>query len=229
MNSLFSWGSPLALQLLPPTHLQQTPTSPSAKNISYQWNRWLRLLVTTSLYLDVCKHWGSLLVKQTLKGAWRMCSKGVCWKKPLSVQDLESVWMQLKGSSSFDNLLFKAQLNTRFMGLLCLGELVKNNKPALQDWKKITMRHSLEWLPNTYTFSLPHHKSDLVFEGNCVICRRIMGAPDPLWIMHKYINVHDHLYPLHPQLWLRSDGLTPICTWWICQFWWFFPDSNLAG
>ena len=56
-----------------------------------------------------------------------------------------------------------------------------------------------------------------------------MGAPDPLWIMHKYINAHDHLHPLHPQLWLQSDGLTPISTWWIYQFWQIFPDSNLAG
>ena len=159
-----------------------------------------------------------------------MCSKGVCQKKPLPVKYLKSMWMWLEGSSSFDNLLFKAQLNSGFMGLLCLGELFKNKKHALWDWKKITMRHLLKWLPNTYTFSLPYHKGDLVFEGNCVIYRGIMGAPDPLWIMHKYINVwHDHLYPLHPQLWLQSDGLTPICTWWICQFWWFFPDSNLAG
>ena len=59
--------------------------------------------------------------------------------------------------------------------------------------------------------------------------RVTMGAPDPLWIMHKYINAHDHLHPLHPQLWLQSDGLTPISTWWIYQFWQFFPDSNLAG
>ena len=180
-------------------------------------------------YLEVHKHWGSLLVKWTLKGAWRMWSKGVYWKKPLSVQDLESMWVCLEGSSSFDDLLFKAQLNTRFSGLFHLGELVKNDKPALWDWKKITMRHSLKWLPNAHTFSLPHHKGDLVFEGNHIICRRITGAPEPLSIMCRYIDVHDHLYPLHPQLWLQSNSLTPVCAWWISQFWQFFPDSNLAG
>ena len=180
-------------------------------------------------YLEVHKHWGSLLVKWTLKGAWRMWSKGVYWKKPLSVQDLESMWVCLEGSSSFDDLLFKAQLNTRFSGLFHLGELVKNDKPALWDWKKITMRHSLKWLPNAHTFSLPHHKGDLVFEGNHIICRRITGAPEPLSIMCRYIDVHDHLYPLHPQLWLQSNSLTPVCAWWISQFQWFFPDSNLVG
>ena len=34
-------------------------------------------------HLDVYKHWGSLLVKQTLKGAWRMYSKGVCQRETL--------------------------------------------------------------------------------------------------------------------------------------------------
>ena len=131
-----------------------------------------------------------------------MCSKGVCHKKPLSVCDLETVQAWLTGSTSFDDLLFEVQLNTRFAGLLQLGELVENDKPALQDWKKITMGHSLEWLLNVYTFLLPCHKGDLVFKGNHVICRRITGAPDPVCIMRKYIDMLDHLYPLYLQLWL---------------------------
>ena len=147
-----------------------------------------------------------------------MCSKGVRCKKPLSVCDLETMQEQLAGSTSFNDLLFEAQLNTGFAGLLWLGKLVKNDRPALQDWKKITMRHSLEWLPNAYTFLLPHHKGDLVFKGNHVICRRITGAPDPVCIMCKYIDAQDHLHPLHPQLWLQSDGSPPVHAWWISQF-----------
>ena len=108
MNSLFSWGSPLTLQLLPPTHLQQTPTSPSAKKhqqsmelmaetLSYYINYQTHFISPDSIdsylsriinqlepyHLDVYKHWGSLLVKQTLKGAWRMYSKGVCQRETL--------------------------------------------------------------------------------------------------------------------------------------------------
>ena len=131
-----------------------------------------------------------------------MHSKGVHHKKPLLVHNLETMQVWLAGSTSFDNLLFEVQLNTRFVGLLWLGELVKNHKSALQDWKKIIIRHSLEWLLNAYTFLLPHHKGDLLFKGNCVICRRITGAPDPVCIMHKYINTWDCLHSLHPQLWL---------------------------
>ena len=34
----------------------------------------------------------------------------------------------LGGKCSFDNTLFEAQLNTGFSALLCLGEVVANNK-----------------------------------------------------------------------------------------------------
>ena len=91
-------------------------------------------------------------------------------KKPLAVHNLHTVQVRLAGSTSFDDLLFEVQLSTGFTGLLQLGELVENDKPALRDWKKITMWHSLEWLLNAYTFLLPCHKNDLVFEGNCVVC-----------------------------------------------------------
>ena len=77
------------------------------------------------------------LVKWTLKGARRMHSKGVCHKTPLLVWDLESMQGQLAGSSSFDDLPFEVQLNTRFMGLFRMGKLVENDKLALQDWKKL--------------------------------------------------------------------------------------------
>ena len=82
-------------------------------------------------YPDIHKRQGSLLVKCTLRGALRLRSKGVCYKKPLSVCDLDTMQACLAGSTSFNDLLFKVQLNTGFVGLLQLGELVKNNKPAL--------------------------------------------------------------------------------------------------
>ena len=124
---------------------------------------------------------------------------------------------------------FWSTTHTRFAGLLQLGELVENNKPVLWDWKRITMWHLLELLLNAYAFSLPCHKGDLVFEGNHVVCQRITGAPDPVCIMHKYIDMWDRLHPLHPQLWLQSDSSPPVHTWWISQFWCFFLDTNFTG
>ena len=198
-------------------HLSIEPTTDSLSYyITYQThfispdsiNSYLSSIVNQlkPYYSDVCKQWGSFLVKCTLKGAQRLCSKGVCCKKALSVCNLDTMWACLAGSTSFNDLLFKAQLSTGFAGLLWLGELVENNKPALQDWKKITMWHLLEWLPNAYVFLLPRHKGDLVFKGNHIVCQRTTGAPDLVCIMHKYIDVWDWLHPLHPQLWLWSDG-----------------------
>ena len=47
--------------------------------------------------------------------------------------------------------------------------------------------------------------------------------------MRKYIDTWDQLHPLHPQLWLQSDGSPLLHAWWISQFRCFFPDSNFAG
>ena len=147
-------------KLLPSNLLQKNHLSiePTAKTLSYYITYQTHFISPNSVdsylsgiinqlkpyYPDVHKQQESLLVKCTLKGAWRLCSKGVHCKKPLSVHDLETMQAHLAGSTSFNNLLFKAQLNTGFVGLLQLGELVKNNKPALWDWKKITMWHLLE-------------------------------------------------------------------------------------
>ena len=53
------------------------------------------------------------------------------------------------------------------------------------------MCHMLEWLPLVYALWLLCHKSDAMFEGNCILCRQIRRAPDPVPIMHQYINLHD--------------------------------------
>ena len=91
------------------------------------------------------------------------------------------------------------------------------------------MCHTLEWLPSAYTFWLPCHKSDTVFEGNRILCRQIRDGPDPLPIMRRYIVLDDRLFPLHPQLWLRGNGSTPIRSWWMGRFRVFFRNRKLSG
>ena len=66
-----------------------------------------------------------------MKGVQRMQTKGVQYKTPLMVQDLGFVQGQLKNSALLDDLLFEAQLNTGLSALLCLGEMVANNKLGL--------------------------------------------------------------------------------------------------
>ena len=148
-----------------------------------------------------------------MKGTWRSYTKGVCWKTPLSVQDPQSVWEQIADSSTFNDLLFKCQLSMGFLGLLCLGEIVGNDKLVLQDWRRITMRHSLQWLPSAYSFWLPYHKGGIVFGGNQILYRKITGMPDPIPIMHQYLDAQDQCFPLHPQLWLWANGTEPLWMW----------------
>ena len=91
-------------------------------------------------------------------------------------------------STLHDDLLFNALLNTGFTGLLCLRELTWPDKIALRDYKKLTMWHSLQWNPSSYSFWLPTHKADTTFEGNCIVIKKIAGAPDPHPIMAQYIT-----------------------------------------
>ena len=47
--------------------------------------------------------------------------------------------------------------------------------------------------------------------------------------MQQYLEAHDLLFPLHPQLWLQANGMVLLQTWWRLQFQHFFTDTLLAG
>jgi hypothetical protein len=102
--------------------------------------------------------------------------------------NLVTVADDLASSTVHDNLLFNAQLNTAFTGLLRLGEMTWPDTISLRDYKKISMRFSMEWTVNTYSFWLPTHKADTTFEGNRIVVKKITGAPDPYPIMEQYIK-----------------------------------------
>jgi hypothetical protein len=59
--------------------------------------------------------------------------------------------MDLASLTDHDDLLFQAQLNTGFTGLLRLSEITWPNKVILRDYKKVTMCFSLEWAPTQYS------------------------------------------------------------------------------
>ena len=143
-----------------------------------------------------------MLVKCTLKGARRSNNHSVKCKAALTVHDLSYAHDHATLTSLLNILLFDAQLNSGFCSLLQLGELVSPDNQNLRDWKKVTLHHTLEWLPHAYAFWLPCHKSDSYFKGNHILCWQIQGAPDPIPIMRHYLKLHDCAFPLHPQLWL---------------------------
>jgi hypothetical protein len=179
-------------------------------------------------YPQVRKNRLSALVTRTLAGTKRRHGVAVVRKAPLSVTNLFHVTNTLAASYAHDDLLFKAQLVTGFTGLLHLGDLTFPDNIANRDFRKITLRTSLEWMPNAFTFWLPTHKSDTTFEGNCVVIRKIVGAPDPIPLMQSYIASRDRLFPLHANLWLLANASVPTQTWFIRRLQVFFPP-DIAG
>jgi hypothetical protein len=147
---------------------------------------------------------------------------------PLTVANLVTVSNDLALSTSHDDLLFNALLNTGFTGILRLGELTSPDNRSLRDYKKVTLLFLLQWLSHAYSFWLPTHKSDMTFKGNLIVIKKICGAPDPFPIMNRYIKSRDRHFPLHPQLWLKSDGTIPIRSWFIRRLHHYF-DSDIAG
>src|SRR5882762_9172176 len=136
-------------------------------------------------------------------------------KSPLTTANLLVISRDLSLSSDHDDLLFDAQVNTGVTGLLRLSKMTWPNKVTLRDYKKVTMRFSLEIFVREYSFWLPTHKTDTTFEGNRIVVRQISGAPDPLPIMKRYIHSRDAHFPFHPQLWLKADGTIPLRSWFI--------------
>jgi hypothetical protein len=170
----------------------------------------------------------SPLVVRTLAGAKRYRGTPTQRKSPLTVANLVTVCTDLSASTLHDDLLFHAQLNTGFTGLLRLGELTSPDTTYLRDYKKVSMRFSLKINPYTYSFYLPAHKADTTFEGNRIVVKKITGAPDPCPIMQRYINSRDLLFPFHPQLWLKSDGTIPLRSWFLRRLHHYF-GSHING
>jgi hypothetical protein len=103
-----------------------------------------------------------------------------------------------------------------------------SDNPQLRNFRKVVLRNSLEWIGNDYKFLLPAHKTDTSFEGNRVHITKIIGAPDPCPIMQRYISSRDQLFPLHPQLWLRTNGTSPTRSWFLRRLRQFCPP-DIAG
>ena len=83
-------------------------------------------------------------------------------------------------------------------------------------------------LPEGFSFFLPGHKADKFFKGNKVIVQRNSSGDDLDEPFCKYLKSCNHLFPFHPQLWLRADGSVPTCGWFIHCLHQHFP-ADVAG
>jgi hypothetical protein len=172
----------------------------------------------------------SLLVSRTLKGCRRLHGSTVNRKHPLTITDLQHVLHLLPISPSHDDLLFKAMLLTGFHALLRCGELSIPDSIAKRNSRKITRRYTVCWpTPTSYGFILPATKTDPFFQGNHLVIQPFTPHVDPRIHFLTYLASRDSTFPLHPELWLTSRGLSPTRSWFINRLRSYFPDPNIAG
>ncbi|PBK84920.1 hypothetical protein ARMGADRAFT_1088069 [Armillaria gallica] len=122
-----------------------------------------------NFFSHVCEVRNSTIVSCTLKGCKRLKGTAIKRKSPLSHDDIRHAIKTLGNSSDYEDCLFIALLVTGFNGLLCLAELSMPDKKKARNWRKITRRTTVKWLPQGYAFFLPAHKADTTFEGNRII------------------------------------------------------------
>jgi hypothetical protein len=167
----------------------------------------------------------SLLVSRTLAGCKRLYGRPTHRKRALTREDLLVVYNNLVSSPSHDDRLFLSQLLSGFDALLRLGELVWPDKIALRSYRKLSMRTSVQWHPDAYSFSLQKTKTDRIFEGNRVVVRN-HAAPDPFGPFVAYLKSRDSLFPNRAELWLRENGCVPTRTWFLHRLRSYFPHDT---
>ena len=177
---------------------------------------------------DVRRNRKTMLVSRTMTGCMRRFGTPVKRKTPLSRANLLLILDSMVSEPSHDDLLFAALILTGFHGLMRLGELVFPDKKKLQNYRKISLRHSVSILPEQYSFFLPSHKGDRFFEGNTIIIQKLNTPTDPYNPFLAYLRSRDTKFPIHPELWLTSRGTVPTRYWFMSRLRRFFP-REIAG
>ena len=180
-------------------------------------------------YPEVRQNRKSVVVSRTMASCLRRFGSPVKRKKPFSHADLLHVLQNIGSTPSHDDILFATLLLTGFHALMRLRELVFPDKKALRNYRKISLRHSVRLLPDQYSFFLPSHKGDRTFEGNTILIQKHNTPTDPHGPFSSYLHSRDTLFPLHPELWLTSQGTVPTRHWFLSRLHSFFPSSDFAG
>jgi hypothetical protein len=164
------------------------------------------------LYPNVRQARNSPLVSRTLAGCRKRFGSNVIRKPPLAPEHLITV-SAATSPSSHDDLLFCALMFCGFFGLHRLGELVWPDRLALRSWRKVIRRRSVTIHSQSFSYLLPTHKSDHLFEGNTIVFATRPDAFDPSAPFFRYLASRDQLFPLQPALWLTSASTVPTRTW----------------
>ncbi len=172
----------------------------------------------------------SPLVNHTLKGCKILKGSTVKRKAPLSPDDIHHTIKTLGSSSHHNDCLFLTLLITGFNGLLWLAELSMPDAKRAHNWRKITCRTTVEWLPEGYTFFLPAHKVDTVFESNKVIIPSNNDPGfNPLPIFRQYLTLCDTRHIVHPLYGSPPLALYQWGPWFMKRLQQVFPSTSIVG
>jgi hypothetical protein len=175
-----------------------------------------------AFYPEVRKNRKSVLVSRTMAGCKRRFGTPTKRKLPLCRDDLLLVFNAIGSSHSHDDHLFLTLLLSGFYALLRLGELVFPDTRAHRNYRKISLRHTVQVQTGHYSFFLPSHKGDRFFEGNTILIEKLTSPVDPFAAFLRYLRSRDNLFPLNPELWLNSQGCVPTRNWFLKHFHRFF-------
>jgi hypothetical protein len=138
-------------------------------------------------------------------------------KRPITRSELECIAQHYHLSPSFNHSLFLAILLTGFHGLMCLGELMWPDNKRLRDYRKVIMCSSINISSTSFSFILPDHKADRLFEGSQILIQSTHLGDDAWQPFTRYLVVRDRAFPLHAELWLKEDGTIPTRTWFLSR------------
>jgi hypothetical protein len=165
----------------------------------------------------------SLLVSRALQGAKRRFGVPTHHKLPLTHDNLLTALADYDEHPDHDHLLFTTQIFTGTDCLMRLAELTWPDSKSLRDYRKVSMRHSVEFLANAISFWLPGHKGDKIFEGNRLYIRNTSKEVHALF--KSYIASRDAHFCARPELWLKADGTIPTRSWFMHHLRRLFPHT----
>ncbi|KAJ7495745.1 hypothetical protein B0H11DRAFT_1666990, partial [Mycena galericulata] len=191
-------------------------------------------------YPNVRQNRRSMIVSRTLKGCKQMFSRPIHRKQPLSWSQLQDILEQLPQNPSYNDWLFIAMLLTGFYGLLRLGEITAPDSVARRDPSKWSLRSSVEWILEGFSFWLRTHKTDSSFEGSRVVIAHranltivTFSTASPVLPFPRELASHpfhrDSKFPFNPFLWVTENREVSTRSWFIRCLRTFIPDENFAG
>jgi len=128
----------------------------------------------------------STLISHALQGVKQRNGVPTSCKLPLTRDNLLTIYNVYGPKPPHDDLLFTTQILTGTNCLMRLAELTWPDKLSLRDYRKVSMRHSVEFLPEGLSFWLPGHKADKFFKGNRpIVCKG--GSPDTYTRLCEYL------------------------------------------